>query len=100
MEKHWGRADENAVSAGGGLAHIPAYAGYEAQSKCAFTVTTMESCANERAQEEPEHAADYEARKVRMKAFVANEKRPDILCGKDLYRFLRVFIDAGDWWQI
>jgi hypothetical protein len=35
-----------------------------------------------------------------MKAFVANEKRPDILCDKDLYHFLRVFIDTGDWWQI
>jgi hypothetical protein len=42
----------------------------------------------------------YEARKARMKAFVANEKRPDILCDKDLYHFLRVFIDTGDWWQI
>ena len=62
----------------------PAYAGDEAQSKCAFMVTTMESYANERAQEGPEHAADYEARKARMKAFVANEKRPDILCDKDL----------------
>jgi hypothetical protein len=35
----------------------PTYAGDEAQSKCAFMVTTMESYANERAQEEPKHAA-------------------------------------------
>jgi hypothetical protein len=81
------------------FASTPAHADDEAQSKCQFMVETMKGYANERAQEEPEKASEYLARNAKIPDFVA-KKRPDILCDKDLYHFLRVVIDTGDWWQI